>query len=128
MNILKDIRHKIRSQNIEAHGIKEGVAGSLVTPNYLVLTPIDYRPGSKQYFENVANQLKRSVIDYKKEIANSDIKIENSIKELENLRKELENSKKEIESSKKDIEDSIRRLRELLINIEDSEDREDFYG
>ena len=49
-------------------GVQDGVAGSWIKPQYIKVPSIDYVPGSKQHFENVARQLNRSVSIYKEEI------------------------------------------------------------
>lgn len=62
----------MRSQhNRVSFGIKDGVAGSWATPNYLTVQSRDYMPGSKQHLENVARQLSRSVEVYKRELEDS---------------------------------------------------------
>ncbi|MDN3442305.1 hypothetical protein QL898_11735 [Psychrobacter sp. APC 3279] len=68
---IRNNRRTAQSRNTEAFGIQDGVAGSWVTPNYLRAKPIEYSPGSKQYFESVARQLNCSVEAYKREMENS---------------------------------------------------------
>ena len=62
----KNNRHITQSRNAAAFGIQDGVAGGWITPNYLRAKPSNYSPGSKQYFESVAQQLNRSVEAYKR--------------------------------------------------------------
>jgi|26BtaG_2_1085354.scaffolds.fasta_scaffold14295_3 hypothetical protein len=52
-------------------GVKDGVAGSWISPNYLEVKHIDYVAGNRQHFENVTRQLHRSVEAYKQELKTS---------------------------------------------------------
>lgn len=58
----------VRSGSNTPVGVQDGVAGSWIKPQYINVPSIDYIPGSKQHFENVARQLNRSVSLYKEEL------------------------------------------------------------
>ena len=69
---IENNRNIMRTQhNRDSFGIKDGVAGSWATPNYLIVQGREYVPGSKQHLENVARQLSRSVEVYKRELEDS---------------------------------------------------------
>lgn len=59
------------SQRPGLFGVKDGVAGSWVSPNYLEVKPIDYAAGHQQHFERVTRQLHRSVEAYKQQLKTS---------------------------------------------------------
>lgn len=64
---------KLSSERPRAYGVVDGVAGAWVNPQYIRPIRIDFEPGTRQYYESVATQMRRSVETYRQELKEANV-------------------------------------------------------